>query len=52
MVACLKGTEVRQVAAPEGWAYRNSCSQDVLYRTEAPTDQKNPKTHHFKGGPE
>ena len=52
MVACLKGTDVRQVAAPEGWAYRKSCSQNVLYRTEAPTDQKNPKTHHFRGGPE
>jgi ADP-ribosylglycohydrolase len=52
MVACIEGSEIRQVAAPEVWTYRNSLSHSVYYSPCAPNDKKNPRTFHIKGGPE
>ncbi len=44
LVACLKGSGIRQVAVPEGWTYGKSLSQDFFF--------KSAKMFRVQGGPE
>lgn len=52
LAGSLKGTEIRQVAVPEGWKYRDSLSQICYLLPPASPEEPDPQFHRVHGGPE